>query len=179
VNYTVLGAPLLQIMLRTMAVYVVVLAGFRIAGKREIGQFTVFDLTLILLISNAVQNAMVGADTTLFGGLVAAITLLVTNYLVSLASARIPWLQRVTVGTPSILINNGQIITAHLQREGVTVDELEAALREHGVASAAHVQTAVLEVDGSISVVLMGTDVVRTAKIVTPRHRARFVRRRQ
>jgi len=115
---------IIEIVLRTIAIYTVVLLGVRLSGKREVGQMTPFDLTLLLLISNSVQNAMTGSDTSLFGGIAAAITL---------------------------LINDGEIVTAHMAKEHVSMDVVERSLREHGISSYHDVALGVLEVDGSIS----------------------------
>ncbi len=140
-----------EIALRTAVIYTVVLAGVRLSGKREVGQMTPFDLTLLLLISNAVQNAMTGADTSLLGGVIAASTLLVLNYLVAEVSGGNRRFRKFVQGQPSLLVHDGQVITSHMAKEHVSMDELQRALREHGIASAKDVALAVLEVDGSIS----------------------------
>ena len=142
---------LLTIALRTAAIYAVVLLGVRLSGKREVGQMTPFDLTLLLLISNAVQNAMTGPDTSLLGGVMAAGTLLVLNYFVADLSGVNRRFRKLIEGQPSLLIHDGQVMTVHMAKEHVSMDELERALREHGIASYHDVALAVLEVDGSIS----------------------------
>jgi uncharacterized membrane protein YcaP (DUF421 family) len=142
---------LLAIFLRTATIYVVVLAGVRLSGKREVGQMTPFDLTLLLLISNAVQNAMTGPDTSLIGGVVAAATLLVLNYFVAEVSGGNRRFRKFVQGQPSLLVHDGEVITSHMAREHVSIDELQRALREHGIANTKDVALAVLEVDGSIS----------------------------
>ncbi len=142
---------MLGIALRTTAIYAVVLLGVRLSGKREVGQMTPFDLTLLLLISNAVQNAMTGPDTSLLGGVIAAGTLLVLNYLVADWSGANRRFRKLIQGQPSLLIHDGQLMTSHMAREHVSMDELERALREHGIATYHDVALAVLEVDGSIS----------------------------
>jgi len=148
-----LTAPWWEIPLRTALVYFSILVGVRLAGKREIGQMTAFDLVLLLLLSNAVQNAMTGPDTSVIGGIEAALTLFVVNALIVYVAFRIPGVQRRLAGRATLLINNGQIIEQNLHTELITQDELLAALREHGVDSPEDVALAVLEVDGSISVV--------------------------
>ena len=145
------GRVLLEIFLRTGAIYIVVLAGVRLSGKREVGQMTPFDLTLLLLISNAVQNAMTGSDTSLLGGVVAAGTLLALNYLVAEVSGGNRRFRKFIQGQPSLLVHDGKIIAAHMAKEHVSMDELQRALREHGIATCSDVALAVLEVDGSIS----------------------------
>jgi uncharacterized membrane protein YcaP (DUF421 family) len=142
---------LLEIVARTIVIYLVVLIGVRLSGKREVGQMTPFDLVLLLLISNAVQNAMTGPDTSVLGGVAAAVTLLLVNRLVAALSGSNRRLRKVIEGEPTLLVHDGQIITANLAKEHVSMDELERALREHGINSCHDVALAVLEVDGSIS----------------------------
>lgn len=141
----------LQIALRTGVIYLVVLIGVRLSGKREVGQMTPFDLTLLLLLSNSVQNAMTGPDTSLIGGVIAASTLLLLNYLIGTLSGASRGFRRVVEGEPSLLIHDGKAIESHMAREHVSMDELQRALREHGIANVQDVALAVLEVDGSIS----------------------------
>jgi uncharacterized membrane protein YcaP (DUF421 family) len=142
---------LVQIVLRTGVIYLLVLIGVRLSGKREVGQMTPFDLTLLLLLSNSVQNAMTGPDTSLLGGAVAAATLLIMNYVVANVSGGNRRLRRLIQGEPSLLIHDGKPIESHMEREHVSMDELHRALREHGINSLDQVALAVLEVDGSIS----------------------------
>ncbi len=142
---------LLVIILRTAIIYVVVLLGVRLSGKREVGQMTPFDLVLLLLISNSVQNAMTGPDNTVVGGIAAAITLLVMNYVIADVSGANRRFRKLIQGQPSLLIHNGQVIATHMAKEHVSMDELERALREHGINSYRDVALGVLEVDGSIS----------------------------
>ena len=142
---------LLQIFVRTAAIYLLVLIGVRLSGKREVGQMTPFDLTLLLLLSNSVQNAMTGPDTSLLGGAVAAATLLILNYLVANVAGGSRRFRKLVEGEPSLLIHDGKVIESHMARERVSMDELHRALREHGINSCDQVALAVLEVDGSIS----------------------------
>ncbi len=151
-----LGTPAWAIIVRTVVIYLVILVGLRLAGKREVGQMTVFDLVVLLLIANAVQNAMVGPDTSLIGGILAAVALLAVNLLISQLRLRWPRLRRLVEGTPTILISHGEMIASHLRREGIDEETLEAALREHGVTEIGNVEMAVLEIDGSISVIPAG-----------------------
>ncbi len=145
------GHVLLQIVLRTGIIYLLVLIGVRLSGKREVGQMTPFDLTLLLLLSNSVQNAMTGPDTSLMGGAIAACTLLILNYLIAEVSGTNRRFRRLIQGQPSLLIHDGKIIESHLAKEHVSVDELHRALREHGINNVDQVALSVLEVDGSIS----------------------------
>jgi len=145
------GHVLSQIVLRTAVIYLLVLLGVRLSGKREVGQMTPFDLTLLLLLSNSVQNAMTGPDTSLAGGAVAACTLLVLNYTIARVSGTNRHFRRFVQGQPSLLVHDGKMIESHMAREHVSVDELHRALREHGISSLEQTALAVLEVDGSIS----------------------------
>jgi uncharacterized membrane protein YcaP (DUF421 family) len=137
--------------LRTLAVYTVVLVGVGLSGKREVEQMTPFDLTLLLLMSNTVQNANDWADTSLLGGIVAATVLLTVNYFVAEASGANRRSRKFIQGQPSLLIYDGQAIESHMAKEHVSTDDLDRALREHGIATHKDVTLAVLEVDGSIS----------------------------
>jgi uncharacterized membrane protein YcaP (DUF421 family) len=157
-----LGTPLWQIVLRALAVYGAVFVGFRLLGKRELGQMTVFDLVLILLIANAVQNAMVGPDTSLQGGLVAAAVLLVANRVVAESRLRSPLLDRLFEGRSAVLVEHGQLVTGQLRKQRVAEEDLEAAMREHGIASIDQVQLAVLETDGTISIVPTSSPMLRS-----------------
>jgi len=145
------GHVLLQIFLRTGVIYLLVLIGVRLSGKREVGQMTPFDLTLLLLLSNSVQNAMTGPDTSLMGGAAAACTLLILNYLIAEVSGGNRRFRRFIQGQPTLLIHDGKTIESHMAKEHVSMDELHRALREHGLNSFDQVALAVLEVDGSIS----------------------------
>jgi len=156
----------LSIVARTLIVYLALLAGLRLAGKRELGQMTPFDLVVILLIANAVQNAMVGPDTSVTGGLIAAGVLVTVNYGLAAARERLPWLRRAVEGTPTLLINDGKFVQEHLRREGLEEDEVLMAIREHGVADVKDVRIAVLETDGSISIVPVDAGAMRTRRHV-------------
>lgn len=166
-------ATLLLIAARTLIVYTALLLGLRLTGKREVGQMTPFDLVLLLLLSNAVQNAMTGPDTSVSGGIVAAITLLLANAFLTRLAGQRRQLRKWVEGTPRLLIHAGQVVSENLAKENLTVDELHQALREHGVASIADVGMAVLEVDGSISVLKKD----ELPNVVRPHHRIRFIRR--
>ncbi len=163
----------LEIVLRTSVIYVLVLIGIRLTGKREVGQMTPFDLTLLLLLSNSVQNAMTGPDTSLLGGIVAALVLLLLNYLLAEVSGVNRRFRRFIQGSPTLLIHNGELIMAHCAKEHVSADEVQRALREHGVSNPKEVALAVLEVDGSISV-LKYDDVPDHLK---PHRRLKFLQR--
>ena len=154
---------LAEIVLRTAVIYLVVLIGVRLSGKREVGQMTPFDLTLLLLISNSVQNAMTGPDNSLIGGVIAAATLLIMNYGVAELAGANRRFRKFVEGQPSLLVHDGQVISSHMAKEHVSMDELERAMREHGINSYHEVALAVLEVDGTISF-LRYDDLQPTAK---------------
>jgi uncharacterized membrane protein YcaP (DUF421 family) len=163
----------LEIGLRTTVIYVLVLLGIRLTGKREVGQMTPFDLTLLLLLSNSVQNAMTGPDTSLVGGVAAALVLLTLNYLLAEYSGMNRRFRKLIQGSPTLLVHNGECITSHIAKEHISMDELTRALREHGVSSVKEVALAVLEVDGAISV-LKYDDVPDQIK---PQKRLKFLHR--
>jgi len=164
------GSAVLAIVGRTVVIYAVVLIGVRLSGKREVGQMTPFDLTLLLLLSNSVQNAMTGPDTSLIGGVAAACTLLILNYFVADVSGANRRFRRFIQGEPTMLIHDGEVIEAHMAKEHVSMDELERAMREHGLSDYHEVAIAVLEVDGSISF-LKYDDLKPTASTHLARHK--------
>jgi uncharacterized membrane protein YcaP (DUF421 family) len=164
--------PLLEVAARAAIVYFALLIGLRLGGKREMGQLTAFDLAVILLIANAVQNAMVGSDVSVTGGLIAAGVLLGLNYVVGLARERIPFLQDTFEGHPTVLVHDGKMIESNMRKEGIDKDMIMMAVREHGIADLEDVYLGVLEVDGGISIVPKDKDPSNR-----PRKRTRFVRR--
>jgi len=159
------------IVFRTAIVYVFVLAGFRLLGKRTTGQMTPFDLTLLLLLANAVQNAMVGPDSSLVGGLAAAAVLLLLNATVGRLARHKGAFGKLLRGRARLLVNRGILVEQNLTDEGISHEELMQALREHGIATPEEVRLAVLEVDGTISV-LRNDDV--SAETHKPHRRFRF-----
>ena len=163
---------LFGIAIRTAVIYLVVLGGLRLAGKRDTGQMTPLDLVLLLLLANAVQNAMTGPDTSVSGGIVAAATLLLVNSGVNRLGKRGRPVRRWLEGTPRLLVRSGHVVSENLEREHLSVDDLHQAFREHGVLSLGDVALAVLEVDGSISV-LRNEELPQTAR---PHHRIHLVR---
>jgi uncharacterized membrane protein YcaP (DUF421 family) len=145
--------PVLELVGRSAAIYVAMLVGFRVFGKRELGQFTMFDLVLVLLVANAVQPAMTGPDASLAGGFVIIVTLLVLNYVVSILRVRFPLVRRL-VEPPSVVVaRDGEWFEEALAKQGITSEEAQEALREHGLKDIKETILVVLESDGSISVV--------------------------
>jgi uncharacterized membrane protein YcaP (DUF421 family) len=147
-----LGDGPLQIIVRTAIVYVVLLGLLRIAGKREVGQLSILDLVTLLVISDAVQNSMVGENTTLLGGLIAAATLIALDRGLGILRDRNPRFRRAIEGEPRLLVRSGTILPKALRDEGIDEGELLAAIREHGLLTPAEVELAVLETVGTISV---------------------------
>jgi uncharacterized membrane protein YcaP (DUF421 family) len=163
---TEMATPALQIVARTLLVYAGVLVGLRMMGKRELGQMTVFDLVVIILIANAVQNAMVGADVSVQGGLLAAAVLLVINRAVAALRIHSGVWGRLIEGTPTVLVQDGQFLEAALRKESLERRQVLTAMREHGIESIEQVRLAVLETDGSISIVPRDARMMRTRKHV-------------
>ena len=162
-------ASLLQIVVRTVITYLVILLLLRLGGKRELGQMTPFDLVVLLLIANAVQNAMVGSDSSLTGGLLAAAAILGTNWLVDRLGLRWGWLRRELRGTPTLLVHDGRLVEPNLRREGVAEEEVLQAAREHGLSELGEIKQAVLEIDGTISIVGPEAQIRRTRRRVRAR----------
>lgn len=141
-----------RIVFSTLVIYLFIVIAIRLFGKKELAQLSVVDMVFILLISNAVQNAMVGSDSTLSGGLVAATTLFVVNYVLKYLQYKFPKFGKIVEGDATMLIYKGKILQSHLKMAKITEDELMQAVREHGVASVKEVDLAIMEVDGNISV---------------------------
>jgi uncharacterized membrane protein YcaP (DUF421 family) len=160
----------LAIAAKTAIIYAFLVIGLRLLGKRELGQMTIYDFVLIVVLANSVQNAMVGSDTTLFGGLVAAITLLLLNRVFTWLLVRYPALERQLVGEPVVICRDGHLFEDRLRTEGISPEVVMAALREHGLSRLDEAQLCVLEVDGTISVVPTGATVHRS------HHRVRALR---
>jgi uncharacterized membrane protein YcaP (DUF421 family) len=145
-------------------IYVALLFALRIFGKREVGQFTLYDLVFILLVANALQPAITGPDTSLGGGLVLIVALVLVNAGVSRLD-RIPRFHRLFAAAPAVIIKDGKYIRSVMEREGVDQEEIETAIREHGVAAVKDVQLGVLEPDGSISIVGTGNATTTKRKV--------------
>lgn len=140
------------IALRSIAVYIFIVAAIRLFGKKEFAQLTITDLVFILLISNSVQNAMVGEDSSLQGGIVSALALFLLNFLIKKITYKYPTIDKLFDGEPITLVYNGKLMIDGLKKSEISIDELMVAIREHGVETIAEVDLAVFEVDGSISV---------------------------
>lgn len=147
-----LGETWWVLVLRGSIVYLVLFALFRLSGKRQAGQMTPFDLLLLLIISNAVQNAMVGKDQSLVGGLLVAVVLIAWNQLLGWLSNRNRRLEQLIDGRPEVLVHNGKVFDDVLQHNQISLEELRASLRRQGVFDLEDVAFAVLETNGGISV---------------------------
>jgi len=156
-----LAIPLWELVLRAGIVYAFLLVLLRLTGKRQIGQLAPFDLVLLLVLSNAVQNSMNGGDNSVIGGLVSAATLVALNYSVGYATFRSRRLEALIEGRPQIIIHNGRVFEDVMRHAQLTHHELNAALRQAGCTCPEEVQTAVLENNGSISVVTRSAAVTR------------------
>ena len=141
-----------ELILRGVIIYVFLIVLLRFTGKRQIGQLAPFDLVLLLVLSNAVQNAMTGGDNSVLGGLLSATVLVALNWAAGFATFKSRKLERLIEGRPEVLIHNGRIFTDVMEREKLTHHELNAALRAAGCASAEEVHYAILENNGGISV---------------------------
>jgi uncharacterized membrane protein YcaP (DUF421 family) len=142
--------PFGEKIIRTAIVYVFLLLGLRFAGKRELSQLNPFDLVVLLLLSNTVQNAIIGNDNSLIGGITGAAALLILNAIVVRVLYHYGKLDRIE-GKPDTLIRNGRILRHHLERELITVSELESAARRQGIESLAHVNECRLETGGALT----------------------------
>jgi uncharacterized membrane protein YcaP (DUF421 family) len=142
-----------EIILRSAAIYLFMIIALRVFGKKELSQLNTADVILILLISNAVQNAMVGQNTSLVGGIVAASILFVINYILKKLMFRYKKFSDFMLEKPEILIHNGVLDFKSLSKLNISNDELKEAMREHGVEHFSEVKLAMLEIDGNISII--------------------------
>lgn len=148
---------ILEKVLRPLVVYFFLLVAFRLAGKRELGQITPFDLIILLTISNVLQNAMIGPDNSLTGGIIGGLTLFVANGLVGRLTLYSPRIAMLLEGKPTPLIENGRILGRNLRREVMTRSELDRAIRKHGLepeADLPRIKRALLEQDGTVTIIL-------------------------
>ena len=144
---------LLIIIGKSSLIYVFIVGAIRIFGKKELAQLSVIDLVFILLISNAVQNAMVGNDNSLMGGVAAALGLFIVNYIFKFISFRSSAFSKALQGEAIMLVYEGKMLDKNLEKAMITKEEVNAAIREHGVEHCSEVNLAIMEVDGNISVI--------------------------
>lgn len=152
--------PYVDIVVRSISVYLFMVIALRIFGKKELSQLNTADVILILLISNSVQNAMVGSNSTLLGGIIAALALFVINFIFKRIMLKSKFIKDIVQDKPEILIHNGKIEFKTLSRLGITSDELQEAMREHGIERFKDVKLAMFEIDGNISVI-SGNEMLR------------------
>jgi uncharacterized membrane protein YcaP (DUF421 family) len=145
-----------EFVLRGIIIYVFLIALLRMTGKRQVGQLAPFDLVLLLVLSNAVQNAMNGGDNSVIGGMISAVTLVGANWIVGVLTYRSKKLEALVEGRPDVLIHDGKLFQKTLEHAKLTHHELMTALREAGCGSVEDVRAALLENDGSISVIPRG-----------------------
>lgn len=138
---------------KTVVVVVVLLGLYRVLGKRNLAQFSTYDLVTVMAVANSVQNAMTAGKGSVLVGIVCASTLLALAYGMTKLFTRVPSSERLVLGEPVVLVNNGVLLRDRLRRERITIDELQAALRDHGLVRPEQASMVILEVDGSISVV--------------------------
>ena len=144
--------PLIEKIIRPIIVYFFLLVLIRFGGKRELGSMTAFDIIVLLVLGNAVQNAIIGEDYSLMGGLIDAVVLMICNYIMVRLSYRFNKIQRLVEGTPTLLVRNGKAIARHLAKEAITEDELRSKLCQKGFEDIDDVRLAILETDGTITV---------------------------
>ena len=164
----ILQTSLGQLVLRAVVVYAVLLVLLRVAGRRELGQMTSFDLVLLLLISNAVQNSINAGDNSLTGGLVSAVVLVALNWAAGYAAYRWRWAERLLQGRPVRVVTDGRIHLGAMRRELLTLAELRSALRKQGIARVRECARVDLEPDGTLSVVRAGTTPPSAAELAHP-----------
>ncbi|WP_343617878.1 YetF domain-containing protein [Flavobacterium sp.] len=145
--------PYLDIILRSIAVYFFMTIALRVFGKKELSQLNTADVILILLISNSVQNAMVGPDTSLSGGLIAALVLFIVNYIIKKLTHKYKIVGNLLLDKPQILIHDGKLDFKALSKLDISDEELKEAMREHGIEFFKNVKLAMLEIDGTISII--------------------------
>ncbi|MBS1534887.1 MAG: DUF421 domain-containing protein [Bacteroidetes bacterium] len=155
--------PFLDIVVRSLAVYFFMILALRIFGKKELSQLNIADIILVLLISNAVQNAMVGSDTSLSGGLIAAGSLFLINMIFKRVMAQSTWIKKLVQDKPEILIHDGKVEYKTLAKLGISSEELDEAMREHGIEHHKNVKLAMFEIDGNISII-SGDDALRQTR---------------
>jgi uncharacterized membrane protein YcaP (DUF421 family) len=164
----VMGLPILEKILRPILVYAFLIVGLRLSGKRELVQMNPFDLVVLLTLSNTVQNAIIGDDNSVSGGVIGATSLLVVNYLVVRFLYDHRKLDRLVEGEADVLIENGSVRTEHLKHELITMEQLSAAARKQGFESLGEVQQCILEAGGTLTFVgkKPGTDDMRHQELL-------------
>ncbi len=153
-----MSVPWWEFVLRGVLVYVFLLVFLRLTGKRQTGQYAPFDLVLLLILSNAVQNSMNAGDNSLIGGLISASTLMGCHVVLANLTFRFAWLERLIDGKPRVLVDQGKVHTELMHKELLSTEDLEAALRASGCLHLHEVECATIETNGQITVVLRKRD---------------------
>jgi uncharacterized membrane protein YcaP (DUF421 family) len=161
-------ASLGALVLRAVVVYVLVLLALRVAGRRELAQMTSFDLVLLLIVSNAVQNSINAGDNSLGGGLISAATLFALNWLIGYATWRWRWVERLLQGRPLRIATEGRVHMGAMRRELLTLAELRSALRKQGISHIGECARIVLEPDGTLTAVRAGVEPRGPAEVAHP-----------
>lgn len=143
----------LDIILRTLSVYAFIFIAIRVTGKKEISQLSIVDFVLVILVSNAVQNSMVGPDNSLTGGLVAAAVLFSVDYAIKMFIYKNKKVKRLLEGEPVMLVYKGKKIVQNLKKEKISDEELEESIRAHGISTIDEVELAIMETNGIISII--------------------------
>ena len=164
----VLAMPVAEKVIRPIIVYVALIVGLRLAGKRELAQLNAFDLVVLMMLSNTVQNAIIGEDNSVTGGLIGAAALLAVNYLVVRFLYDHHKIEELVEGKADVLIDKGEVLLDRLRQELITVEQLEAAAHKQGFASLDDVEKAILEPEGAIAFVgkMPGPDEARHLELV-------------
>ena len=149
----ILEVSILEKIIRAVVVYLFLFAAFKISGRRSLAQLTTFDFIVLLIISNVVQNAMIGKDDSVTGGLIGAGAIFVLNWGIAEAAFRSRKAEHMIDGVPRVLIHHGRIVEKNLEKERISHEELEAALRHQGIGSLSEVRIAVLEASGGLSII--------------------------
>ncbi len=150
-----LGVTPAEKIIRTIAVYIAIALLLRLVGKRDLGQFNSFDLVVIFLLSNVVQNAIIGPDNSLLGGLLGAAVLVGLNQFVGRASARSQMVERILVGSPTEVVRDGELLEPALHKLALTPEQLGSAIRHQGVSHVKDIQVAELQPSGALDVKLV------------------------
>ena len=157
-----------QLLFRAIAVYLFLVVGLRLAGRREMAQLTTFDLILLLILSNAVQISINAGDNSLGAGLISALMLLVLNWVVGWAAYRWPAFERLIQGRPMVMITDGKIHFRNLRRERITLEELRSALRKQGIEAVSECRHALLESDGTLTAIKKGVKIQTREELTYP-----------
>ena len=158
-------ASVAQLILRGIVVYVFLVVALRLGGRRELAQMTTFDLVLVLILSNAVQNSINAGDNSLGGGLISAATLLVINWLVGYAAYRWRGFRRLVQGRPLRIVSNGKVHVNELRKERITLEELRSALRKQGIETISETKSVILEPDGTLTAIRKGVEIHSLAEL--------------